>query len=338
MRTYTYHPLILLVIILSTVSCENELPFNIKDNPPKLVMNAFINADSLTNVLFLNLTGKDNSTHIENATVEVRVNGQIRETLRPLPPETDYDQQCRFNMNGTFSPGDVVRIDALTDERKYHAWAEVTVPQRLDEIENIDTLTVPLTQNGFTQDYMRYKITFRDRPNEENYYRIVVGKQLTLWGYNHEEGGEDYIYWTRQLGYSFIGREDVVLTDGQPSTGDDEDNGLFDTAKNIYGVFDDSRFRNSSYTMTVYNSPSVNSSSGSDGYGYYDSLDVIIRLLSITETEYYYLKALNLVDSDVYDETINEPIRYPSNVHGGTGMVGISTEVSKKVRIRTWQR
>lgn len=71
MRTYTYHPLILLVIILSTVSCENELPFNIKDNPPKLVMNAFYNADSLTNVLFLNLTGKDNSTHIENATVEV---------------------------------------------------------------------------------------------------------------------------------------------------------------------------------------------------------------------------------------------------------------------------
>ena len=57
-----------------------------------------------------------------------------------------------------------------------------------------------------------------------------------------------------------------------------------------------------------------------------------------TETEYYYLKALNLVDSDAYDETINEPIKYPSNVHGGTGMVGISTEVSKKVRIRTWQR
>ena len=335
MRTYTYHPLILLVIILSTVSCENELPFNIKDNPPKLVMNAFINADSLTNVLFLNLTGKDNSTHIENATVEVRVNGQIRETLRPLPPETDYDQQCRFNMNGTFSPGDVVRIDALTDDGKYHAWAEVTVPQRLDEIENIDTLTVPLTQNGFTQDYMRYKITFRDRPNEENYYRIVVDKQLTLWGYNHEEGGEDYIYWTRQLGYSFIGREDVVLTDGQPSTGDDEDNGLFDTAKNIYGVFDDSRFRNSSYTMTVYNNTKIET--GSDS-GYFSGMDVIIRLMSITETEYYYLKALNLVDSDVYDETINEPIRYPSNVHGGTGMVGISTEVSKKVRIRTWQR
>lgn len=59
-------------------------------------------------------------------------------------------------------------------------------------------------------------------------------------------------------------------------------------------------------------------------------MDIIIHLRSITEVEYYYLKALNLVDSDIYDETIDEPIKYPSNVHGGTGMIGISTEVSKK--------
>lgn len=65
MKTYIYHPLILLVIILVTVSCENELPFNIKDNPPKLVMNAFINADSLTNVLFLNLTEKTMPTTLK---------------------------------------------------------------------------------------------------------------------------------------------------------------------------------------------------------------------------------------------------------------------------------
>ena len=101
---------------------------------------------------------------------------------------------------------------------------------------------------NITQDYMRYKITFKDRPNEANFYRIVVDKQMRLWGYNHEEGGEDYLHWTKHISYSFIGREDIVLTDGQPSTGDDEDNGLFDTAKNIYGVFDDSRFRDTSST------------------------------------------------------------------------------------------
>ena len=83
--------------------------------------------------------------------------------------------------------------------------------------------------------------------------------------------------------------------------------------------------------MTVYNQTNVE---GLSKYGTNVKMDIIVRLLSITETEYYYLKALNLVDSDVYDETINEPLRYPSNVHGGTGMVSISTEVSQTVRIR----
>ena len=62
-------------------------------------------------------------------------------------------------------------------------------------------------------------------------------------------------------------------------------------------------------------------------------MDIIVRLLSITETEYYYLKALNLADSDAYDETINEPIKYPGNVHGGVGIVGVSTETSKIIHI-----
>ena len=82
MKTYIYHPLISLVIILVTVSCENELPFNIKDNPPKLVMNAFINADSLTNVLFLNLTGKDYANHIVNRGSRQR---RVKRDLAPTP-------------------------------------------------------------------------------------------------------------------------------------------------------------------------------------------------------------------------------------------------------------
>lgn len=329
MKTYI-HYLSALIATLTIVSCENELPFSIKDNPPKLVMNALINTESQTNLLFLNVTGKEATTHIQNATIEVRVNGQLAESLRPLPPEQEGDPQCRFNITSKFTPGDVVRIDALTDDGKYHAWAEVTVPQRPAEIENIDTLTVPMLEYGHKMNYLRYRITLKDRPGETNYYRIVVDKQTTLWKYNYEEEGKgEYIFWTKHS-YSFIGREDIVLTDGQPSTGEDEDNGIFDTARNIYGVFDDSRFKDTSYTMTVYNSTHIETA-GEEGY--FNAMDVIIRLRSITEVEYYYLKALNLVDSDIYDETIDEPIKYPGNVHGGTGIVGISTEVSATIPI-----
>lgn len=254
MRTRICYPFILLIALLTTVSCENELPFSVKDNPPKLVMNALINADSLTNVLYLNFTGRGYATHVENATVEVRVNGQLSESLRPLPPQTEGDMQCRFHISSKFTPGDVVRIDALTDDGQYHAWAEVTVPQRPHEIADIDTVTVPLTQYYYTQNYLRYKINIKDRPNENNFYRLIMDKQMTVKDYNNEIG--EYVTQTTHR-YHFISREDVVLTDGQPTNSDDEDNGMFDTVKNIYGVFDDSRFKNTSYTMTVYNQTNV---------------------------------------------------------------------------------
>jgi len=154
-----------------------------------------------------------------------------------------------------------------------------------------------------------------------------MDKQMTVKDYNNEIG--EYVTQTTHR-YHFISREDVVLTDGQPTNSDDEDNGMFDTVKNIYGVFDDSRFKNTSYTMTVYNQTNVE---GLSKYGTNVKMDIIVRLLSITETEYYYLKALNLADSDAYDETINEPIKYPGNVHGGVGIVGISTETSKIIHI-----
>lgn len=334
MKTYI-HYLSILIATLTIASCENELPFSIKDNPPKLVMNALINAESQANLLFLNFTGKDATTHIQNATIEIRINGQLTESLRPLPPEQEGNPQCRFNITSKFTPGDVVRIDALTDDGKYHAWAEVTVPQRPAEIENIDTLTVSMLEYGYKKNYLRYRITFKDRPDETNYYRIVVDKQTTLWKYNYEEEGKGEQIFLTKHSFSFIGREDIVLTDGQPSTGEDEDNGIFDTARNIYGVFDDSRFKNTSYTMTVYNSTRIET--GSEEGSFY-GMDVIIRLRSITEVEYYYLKALNFVDSDIYDETINEPIKFPGNVNGGTGMIGITTEVSKKIKIETPQQ
>jgi hypothetical protein len=126
--------------------------------------------------------------------------------------------------------------------------------------------------------------------------------------------------------------EDVVLTDGKPSTEEDDENGLFGSVTNKYAIFDDSRFADGSYTMTVYNDIY--------GWGFWGSeytwikTDVYIRILSITEKEYYYLRALNLLDSDAYDNTLSEPIAFPSNVNGGTGMVGFSAETNYMLTVK----
>ena len=107
---------ILFVTVTMMSSCENELPFNINNNPPKLVMNALINAESTDNLLFLNFTSKENSTHVQNVTVEVRINGELKESLRPLPPETEGNPQCRFGITSRFTPGDAVRSEEHTSE------------------------------------------------------------------------------------------------------------------------------------------------------------------------------------------------------------------------------
>lgn len=319
MKTYTIYLTALLAIFLC--GCNNEIPFNLKENPPKLIMNALISSDNQEDTLYLSMTGQIHTTPVTDATVEVRVNEQLIETVyaRPVNRTDEYPNQ--YIITSTFKPGDIVRIDAMTADGQHHAWAEETVPYPIETIEKVDTATRYMTNNNYMQKYLQYKIKFHDRPNERNYYRLIV-EEHTVEQRKTETNKDTTVTY---LSYDFINREDVVLTDGQPTTNQDANNGLFEVAENVYNVFDDSRFTNTSYTMTVYNRANVDYSWNWHKVTH-AKVDVVIRILSITETEYYYLKSLNALDSGSYDESVGEPIRFPSNVNGGTGIVGFSSE------------
>ena len=324
--TKIYALLLLSLAVVITVACENEIPFNPKANPPKLIMNALINADSLHNTLFLNMSGQNQLGDVTDATVEVRVNGQLTETAQLLPKESEYEIGKRFRISTAFHPGDAVRIDATTADGHHHAWAEVVVPQPI-AIEKWDTTTAYFRRGSFQVEYLRYKITFTDRPKESNYYRLIADHQTNIYE-QFAEGKEKLL--STNWNTAMISREDVVLTDGRPSTSA-EDTGLFEKEDNIYGIFDDSRFRDTSYTMTIYVSKSQYRSSPYPILRF--EVNTYLRLISITETEFRYLKALNIIDSDVYDETIMEPIKYASNVNDGLGIVSINAGTSQKINI-----
>lgn len=328
MQTYRLLLLSLLAVLIS--ACENEIPFNLKDNPPKLIMNALINADSPDNTLFLNMTGRDQVGYVSEATVEVRVNGVLTETAQPIPKSPGHSLQNRFRITTAFHPGDLVRIDAITTDGKHHAWAEVSVPHSI-AIQQVDTLTVKRSDNnGFypPNGELRYKVTFKDRPNEKNFYRLVLEQTLTYCAHLHEADKDTTLI---QKQYSMNSNEDIVLTDGRPGNSN-SDGEIFEQTDNIYGVFDDTRFTNSEYTMTVFTSK-YNWLYVYESTPKWSKIDVAVRLLSISETEYYYLKALNLIDSGIYDETMTEPIKFASNVNGGLGLVSISTETSTSMNI-----
>lgn len=338
----TRYILPLLMLIIFICSCENEIDFNKAARPPKLIMNALINADSTNNILYLNKTGQYVISDVTNASVEVRVNDVLVETPKAIPiPTGDFvSLQKRFLITTKFHPGDKVRIDARTEDGEFHAWAEVVVPQPPIPIEKVDTATALVCEYGnYYNRLLRYRITFSDRPDERNYYRLVLERRYTLYATMYRRGTisgslalKDTVL--TQQNFRMLPREDVVLTDGHPTTSEDDENGMFEQAQNTYGVFDDSRFSGQSYTMTVY-------PSGSDSWPYlFEShdvtrrtLDTYVRILSISETDFQYLKALNLSESDFADDVTMEPVTFASNVHGGLGIVSISTETSVKINI-----
>ncbi len=310
------------IISLFLASCEKEISFNDKNKKTLLVINALLDATKSENCIYLNLTGSNQSVEVKDAIVNIYINGVLKETAN-YKEDTEYGRGNHFySVTSSFNPEDKIEVEAITQDGKYHANAQVNVPIPIS-ITHIDTTTV-IKNNEFDNQpikYLRFKITFKDRPNENNFYRLAIERKDT---WKSSSAQQETI--KTEYNYDIINKEDVVLTDGNPSYVEDDDlSDLFGQAKNIYSVFDDSRFKNKEYTMTV--SMLIGTPFPSNpGQEELFTKTMTVKLLSISEAEYYYFKALNIFDSDGYNEVIYEPVRFPSNVNGGTGIVGVSTE------------
>lgn len=321
-------------------SCENEIPYTPGMKEPQLIMNALLDAGETENFVYLNLSGTESLGHVSDATVTLSVNGKVVETLEELPPlkpigSLDHDadnplnflpeigKRKKFRMRTSLRPGDAVRLEATAEKGKYHVSAETTVPRPVDAIR-VDTAHISVKDYGGWNTYRQFKISLQDRPGEKNYYRLDIWHDMTVYG--RDFAGNDTVVHIHNT--ALVNRKDIILTDGNPMNSDDDDNDLFGTyIENKYNVFTDSRFADASCTLKVY----------TDLYNDYGSLyiyDIIrysrtitVRLLSISEAEYRYLKALNCLESDNYEDTLMEPVIIPSNVANGLGFVGVSSEV-----------
>ena len=210
-------------------------------------------------------------------------------------------------------------------------------------LEYQDTCSVPLNMgSGIVTPHRRYLVTVNDAANEDNHYRLDICNHFLvryhIYDYLRDENGNyiedengNIMYTERdslatQQYNDLINREDVILTDGNVShSQEDEDNLMFPRIENKYNIFTDNRFRNSSATLKVY-TRLYDDFTASPPYGHtYCTQSIHIRLLNLTADYYRYLKALNCLDDDDYDTTLMEPVSLPSNVSGGIGFVGVAT-------------
>nr|WP_186972482.1 DUF4249 domain-containing protein [Bacteroides intestinalis] len=339
--------LIIYVGINLFASCENEIPYTPPYREPQLIMNALLDAGEHENFVFLSVSGIEGISHVETASLTLYINGQLAETPEELPPlkpigslDVVYDPDAplnnlpeiakrkKYRITTTLNPGDNIRLEAIAENGKYHATAEVTVPYPVNTIQ-VDTCLARLKEYNGWNTYRQFKITLQDRPNEKNHYRLDIRNDITVYGqYNNYK---DTIVYSRYT--DLINREDIILTDGKPSNSEDyEDDPFGSYIENKYNVFTDGRFSGSTCTLKVYTQLYNN-----DYSGLYNvtrrSKSITVRLLSISEAEFRYLKALNYLESDNYEEALMEPVIIPSNVKGGLGFVGISSETRMTMQL-----
>lgn len=317
-------------MILVYTACENEIPFNIKKHPPKLILNALIESSAEVNMIALALTGRESISKDFEAIVNIYIDGELKEQLEEFDPNQDpyYGIVRRYRTQLKFPPGSKIKIEAKTTDGKYHAWAEDIVPYPI-EVEHVDTMTyVEKSSMGSyvsINSYVRIKTTFTDNPNEKNYYQIAVVSRDSVWGkfYSGEKDSFIITYYGEQLNI----REDIVLNEGKIPA---DDNSIINSSENKCNIFDDSRL-NGTYTMTVSTSLMYR------GYiNYFREKGIgkqmLVNLTTMTEAQYYYFRALNLHNSDNYDEVLTQPISFPSNVTGGLGIVGFTTNTEKTLQ------
>lgn len=329
-----------IVWVLSFTSCENEIPYNPSLHVPQLVMNALLEAGEEENFVYLSLSGANNISHVDEAVVTLYVNGRAVEVAEELPPiqpfgnapDTELPEiakRKKFRLKTKSSPGDCLRLEAVAEGGRYRAEASVVVPQPLDGLR-VDTATVMLRYRYDSwKPCRRYLVSIDDRPGELNYYRLDIRRELKIYGRSFV--GNDTVDFVKKT--SLVNREDVVLTDGRPMTGDEEDNFFLPNMENKFNIFSDRLFAGSSHTLKVYTETLDDFTTSVVHDVKRVEHKAVVRLLSLNEEEYRYLKALNCLDSDDYDTSLMEPVVIPSNVKGGLGFVGCSADVRMELEL-----
>ena len=329
--------------LLATVACEHDMDIRTDDEQQQLSLHGYLSADSAVNRLAVVMTGVKQATVVHQAHVEVYVNGEFREKCYA----EDGEDGRRYLITTPFCPGDRVRIDVTSSDGMHHAYVEETVPQPVSAITDIKAELVKghkfLSEFGYideTADAFELKLTFADNPDRTDFYRFAspLVDATSEHRYSDPEGGYFEDFDRVVVPVTFDCTQDPILMEGntiKPSS--DLDLPTVGNIINRYGVFTDRLFRDREASLCVYLPLKYNLTGFDNAYDYgtiitLESGEAAISVESITESEYYYLKALNTSESETYDENsdLTGPIRLPSNVHGGTGLVGFSASASVK--------
>ena len=318
--------LLILTLAALAAGCVNDMPYTPRNTEPELVMNSLLTAGETSHELWLGVSKPGCvDTLTGDASVRCYVNGSLAATATEQPGQ---QRLRRFVFSAPFAAGDHLRLEASCGS--FNAHASVVVPTA-PVLGRIDTLSV----GDSSSRQLSFRIRMTDSAPGADYYSlgITCTSQIELYSHGALVGTEEFVRLC-PLDTS----EDLILSEDNIAAANMDD--MFEMGTpNTYGAFFDSQFDCGSVTLRPKVDKWELNSWFLTSFIPYDSSYVkpVLRvsLSHIDTRHYYYLKALNSLESGNSDLSLEE-VSIPDNVEGGIGFVGVSSTVSEEFALKPY--
>jgi hypothetical protein len=251
---------------------------------------------------------------------------------------------------GVYNDVDISFSDVSSSTEYYRLNTQVLKTAMYKTWKSIDERTFSDKENWdsyYTQYYVtgRYFDTFEEAAAfvRSNFHDIIETDDNI---YYLEERLDSYILLDKPS-YSDVNYRydnDVIISEDETQKTDSDLDILIASVKNKYRVFSDNQFNNSNAVLHIsvpYDMDAINEKSEIwvdwairnapeellKKAGDYYTHKIRLELQSISAQQYFYLRALNAINSDFYEDNsdLTGVMKIPSNVSGGCGNISITT-------------
>jgi len=321
-------PIIFICSLILFTACKKEIQFNADLISSKMVVNSFIEPDSIINVIIAGskpIPGVVSNFHwIGNATVKLFVDGEEKETLGTYTTIQNNNNSYNpsYNVDTITGYRSVLKAEigktyqlVITHPDYETVTCETNIPKPV-EIISIDTSSSVDEGNYYNPYYRNLKVAlkFKDPANEINYYRLVACAKQGRYSveYNRTNNVDTVIV----VSNSYFSLNDPIINPNE----EDANDFLFDSPGNRYNVFTDELIDGKEYTVnfdiTTVN-PSPTDTTSLEGKGQFYNLTFILQTL--TRESYLFLKSS--YEHQYYDgDPFAEPVQVFTNVENGIGI------------------
>jgi hypothetical protein len=315
------------------LSCTRAVDFSGDLPEPKLVVNCFVEPDSIVRVF---VSRSRPITELQGeAFTDAAVALYINDALQ-LPMHVDAGTPLYPSYVSAAEVHENDRVQLTVAREGFAPVSAETVVPPAAPILAIDTMRLG---DGSLRCLVRLKDA---QPGAPNYYRLnawqeclIDGAWVTGFSDTIRFNGQSWVSWNPVNRNSFnYDREPALLVEFEDVTSD-----IVGTSDlNEYGIFSDDLFDGGEYALHITVKPKINYEKSDGNWWETENRKIldtryVFKLVALSPSAYRYLKSLTIFEHNGDDNFFVEPSPVYSNVAGGLGVLGACRRDTKIIDI-----